>query len=374
MQAIFIILPLIGMIGAAVWAVFSFMPAFRKNKKAAAPQVRGALAKSRLIQGVAACVLAVVMLFVLVFVPASLHQVNTGEIAVVKVWGEAKETKTAGIHFGNWVSEEYVIYDLKTQEITADINAYSLDAQTMDCRLTVQYKIQSDKVIEINEKYGSLAILGDRISSVAVEQAKVVLSSQSAMTIIEKRDSLGSRFSEALTPKLEPYYVDITLCVVTNIDFSDAFEKVVEDKMIAEQEKLKAEYEKEKAIIQAEQELEVAKLAAQSKLAQAEGEANALKAIAEAEAEAIKSKSIEVARMMGFTIKEVEVQEDGVVTGISYDIDFTGKDAKEIALISDYLKYISYLETWDGKLPTVVTDSGANIMIPVPGVDTGTQS
>ncbi|MBQ7227521.1 MAG: prohibitin family protein [Clostridia bacterium] len=361
MQLIFIILPLIIMLGAFAWCGWTFWSHYKANGKKG-----GALAKRNLIQIIGSLVLAVAMMFVLVFVPASIHQVNTGEIAVVKVWGEAKYTKTAGIHFDDWISKEYVMYDLKTQEITSDIGAYSLDAQTMQCQITIQYKIQGDKVIDINEKYGSLQVLDERLIAVAVEQAKVVLSSQSAMEIIENRGSLGARFQEALATKIEPYYVDVSLCVVTNIDFSDAFEKVVEDKMIAEQEKLKAEYEKEKAIIQAEQELEVAKLAAEAKLATAEGEANAMKAIAEAEGKAIKLKSIEVARMMGFEIIETEVLEDNVVIGVEYDIDFTGKTQAEIELISEYLKYLSYLETWDGKLPTVMTDTGASIIMPMP--------
>lgn len=367
MKVIFVILPLVLMIGAIFWAVWSLRAKFKSPRKAG--NVNGSAKKlpiSNLIQFFVAMCLAVAMLFVLIFVPGSIHQVNTGEIAVVKEWGEAKEVKTAGIHYDNWVSKEYVIYDLKTQEITEDISAYSLDAQTMNCRIAVQYKIKGDKVIEIYEKYGTLDILSERITAVAVEQAKVVLSSQSAMEIIEKRDSLGARLFEALNAKIEPYFVDLSLCVATNIDFSDAFEKVVEDKMIAEQEKLKAQYEKDKAIIQAEQELEVAKLNAEARLAEAEGEANSLKAIAEAEAAAMKVKSIEVARMMGFDIIEAgEIKNDkGEVIGIEYDIDFTGKDAKEIALISDYLKYLAYLEAWDGKLPSVVTGDSASIIIP----------
>ena len=74
------------------------------------------------------------------------------------------------------------------------------------------------------------------------------------------------------------------------------------------------------------------------------------KVIAEAQAEAIKLKSIEIARMLGFTIDE------------SGNIDFTGKSSAEINIISEYLKYVEYLEKWDGKLPQVVGDSTSIIM------------
>ena len=50
------------------------------------------------------------------------------------------------------------------------------------------------------------------------------------------------------------YFVKVNTVVLTNIDFSDAFESAVEEKMIAEQAKLKAEYENQTKIDQAEAE------------------------------------------------------------------------------------------------------------------------
>ena len=156
------------------------------------------------------------------------------------------------------------------------------------------------------------------------------------------------------------YYVNITTVVLTNIDFSDAFENTVEEKMIAEQQKLKAQYEKEKAVIEAEKELEVSKLAAQAAVAKAEGNAEAALAIATAEARAIKLKSVEIARMLGFSINETKTDDT-----VEYDIDFSGKSFEEISVISDYLKYIEYLESWNGELPsTLVTDGKAQIILP----------
>ena len=136
--------------------------------------------------------------------------------------------------------------------------------------------------------------------------------------------------------------------------------------LFAEQEKMKAEYEKETAIVNAEKELEVAKLEAQAKLERAKADAEAQIEVARAEAESVKLKSIEVARALGFNIIETEItDEEGVVTAIEYEIDFEGKSSEEISLITEYLKYIEYLGKWDGKLPTVMTGDSASIMLPV---------
>lgn len=222
-----------------------------------------------------------------VFIPFSFTQIDTGEAAVVKVWGEAKEIKGEGLNFDSWISTRYIKYDLKTQEVNSEISAYSQDAQSMTANLTVQFRVQSDKLLEINKEYGELDVLTERIKAISEEKAKVVLASSSAMSLIETRSGLSAKVEEAIKGVVGQYYIDVTMIAVTDITFSEAFENTVEDKMIAEQEKLKAEYEKEKAIIQAEQQLEVAKKEAEAQLEKAKKDAEAIEVKAEAEANAL---------------------------------------------------------------------------------------
>lgn len=349
MKALFIILPLILLIATAIWIAVVIYKAVDDEWKV-----------GRVAQTIVGGFFGLAMLIVLVLVPASIHQIDAGELAVVKVWGDAKEVRTAGIHFDLWISHKYDIYDCKVQQIVTTAETYSSDGQTMNIELVIQYKIQQENAMEIAKTYGGLNMVENRIETVAIEKMKSVLSQKSAMNIIETRavvsPDVETNVRNAITAD---YYVDITTVVLTDISFTDAFEKTVEDKMVAEQEKLKAEYEKEKAIIQAEQALEVARLDAESKLAEAQGEANAIEALAKAQANSIKLKSIETARMLGFTIIE-NITEDGT----EYTIDFAGKTQEEIGLISKYLQYIEYLSVWDGVLPTVIANDSATIMIP----------
>ena len=314
---------------------------------------------------VAAILLAVAALGV-VLIPGSFHTVEAGEVAVVKHLGEARNVRKAGTYFDFWLTETYSYYDAKVQNMEIKAQAYSKDAQTMDISMTVQYQIDENKVIDIANQYGTIEVLANRIESIAIEKAKATLSSYSAMNIIETRANISPLVESTIKSAVdEEYCVNIVAVVLTNIDFSDAFEKTVEDKMIAEQEKLKAQYEKETAIVNAEKALEVAKLDAQAKIEKAKADAEAQIQVATAEAKAIKLKSIEVARALGFNITETEVVENGVVVGIEYEIDFTGKSAEEVQLITEYLKYIEYLSKWNGELPNVMTGDSANVMIPV---------
>lgn len=315
-------------------------------------------------------VLAVALVIFLI-VPFSLHTIEPGQVGVVKVWGNAKYVRTPGTYFDFWISNQYQIYDTTVQQTEIKTACYSSDAQTMDIDMVVQYQIRSADAIKIANNYGALENLSQRIKAISIDKAKTVLSEKSAMVIIETRSSISPAIEQSIKDAVsDGYCVDIVAVVITNIDFSDAFEETVEDKMIAEQQQLKAEYEKQKAIIEAEKELEVAKLQAEANIAKAQGEAEATKVKAQAEANALKAKSIEVARMLGFAITESTQDLGNGEIVVAYEIDFTGKTAEEIALISEYLKYIEYLEKWDGKLP-LVTDGSAMVYIPLENESTG---
>ncbi len=317
--------------------------------------------------GLAGLIFGGIMAVMFAIVPLSFKTVDTGEVAVVKHLGKAKQVRTSGTYFDFWLTNKYETYDTKVQNIEIITPAYSKDAQTMDLAITVQYQIVQEEVIDVAKNYGKLEVLENRIKSIAIEKTKAVLTSYSAMEIIENRSSISpsveKTIKEAVTGE---YHVDIVTVVLTNIDFSDAFEQIVESKMIAEQEKLKAQYEKETAIVNAEKELEVAKLAAQAKIEEAKAKAESEVEIAKAQAMATKLKSIEVARALGFEIVEEEiVDEETQSTSMEYTINFDGKSAQEIALITEYMKYIEYLSKWDGKLPEVMADDSAKITIPI---------
>ena len=303
--------------------------------------------KGLFLTGVIGSVISLVVLFL---VPGGFYQVEAGQAALIKEWGNAKSVETAGLKWRFWIKDTVTTYDLKVQEVDSELLAYSQDAQTMSADMVVQYKIMPDKIIDINKEYGSIESLESRITNVFLEKAKVVLASSSAMQIIENRDNLSTSVFNEVNKDAPKYYIILTTVLINDIEFNEAFENAVEQKMIAEQQQLQAEYDKQKAIIKAQEELEVAKLAAEALLASQTAEAEGQKVIAQAQAEAIKLKSLEVARMLGFNILE-----DGT-------IDYTGKTFEEIRVISEYLKYVEYLEKWDGELPQVMGDSTAVVM------------
>ena len=347
----FLLIP--GGIGITIWGV--------KGRK-----------KSLATMGIA---ISVVFLVLFLTIPFSIHQVKTGEVAVVKHMGNATRIRTAGTYFDFWMTEKYEKYDSKVQQTTITTQTYSSDGQSMDIELVVQYQIQPDKAIEIATHYGGLEILQSRIETVSTEKMKSALSQKQAMKIIETRSEVSPAVEESIKAAITTdYYVDIISVVLTDISFTDAFEKTVEDKMIAEQEKLKAQYEKEKkeieanaaaevARIEAEAQVLVAKAQADAKIEAARGNAEAQKTIAQAEAYATQIKVVELARSLGYEVNETRDEETGDV--ISYEVIW-GSDESGKQAVLQYLQYLEYLAKWNGELPDVVGD-GSGFLITVPG-------
>ncbi len=271
-----------------------------------------------------AALIGVALVIAFVFVPFSFHTVSSGQVAVVKHLGKIEGVKTAGTHYDLWVTNSYTKYDTKVRNLETKTAAYSLDAQTMTIEMTVQYQIVSDKVIDIATQYGKLDVLQSRIESIALEKTKSVLSSHKAMDIIANRGAISPAVETAIKDAIgEEYFVDIVAVVITNIDFSDAFELAVEEKMIAEQAKLKADYENETKVAKAQADAEAKLKAAQAEIEIAKAEAEALKIAAEAEAAA------------NNTIN---------------------------ASITDKIIEKVYAESWDGKMPAVV--GGGDYVLP----------
>lgn len=263
--------------------------------------------KMYLKKGVSLTLVAIILLGVFICVPFSFHTVDTGEIAVVKQLGRAKYERTAGTYFDFWMTKTYQKYDSKVRTIEINTAAYSSDAQTMTISMDLQYQILSDKVTEIANQYGNIEALESRIMAIATERSKSTIGANTAMHIIANRDAMSPAVEDAIREAVgEKYFVNIVSVVVTNIDFSDAFEVAVEEKMVAEQNQLKAEYEN------------------QAKVAKAEADAEAKLIAAEAEAEAN--------RLLEKSLTDKILQE-------------------------------MYIDKWDGKLPQVVAGDDTSLMI-----------
>ena len=289
-------------------------------------------------------VIAIIGIVGFVLVPWNFHQVETGEVAVVRNMGKIEGTRDSGVHFDFWMTNSYQTYDTKIRSLSIETQAYSQDAQTMTIQMSVHYQIDPSKAVEIASKYGSLEILENRITGKAIQETKDVLTKRGAEKIIEERNLISQEVADAVESAIgADYYVDIQTVALTNIDFSDAFEKAVEEKMVAAQKKLQAEIENDMKIA-------AAKAEADAKLEEAKLKVD----IATQEAEAAKIKASNEAE-----IKEIQANAEAEARKIVSEVWKNMSDEAREAT----LKQLA-LEKWDGKLPeTMVGDDFLNDLI-----------
>ena len=159
--------------------------------------------------------------------------------------------------------------------------------------------------------------------------------------------------------------------------------------MIAEQAKLKADYENETKIAQAKaeadakvKEAEAEKAVQEAKKAAELAAAEADKAIMEAKkaaelaeatanSEIARIQTINIARTLGYTIRRDEILDsEGNPTGefgAEYiDFEATRHLGLDEANLYDYMRYIAYMNAWNGELPDTVLGDNVGVIVPTP--------
>lgn len=203
-----------------------------------------------------------------------------------------------------------------------EVMSYSKDQQTAALRISVSYRLPADQVATIYAEYGGqdgiVARLLDRQLPAAV---KGVFGRYNAVTAIQDRPRMAADMLDVLQAAVKgPIIIDSLQ--LENIDFSDAYEGSIEDRMLAEVEVQKVKQNAEREKITAEITVIQAQANADSKLAEAKAAAEATRIQGDAEAAAIKAK--------GEALRE---------------------NAGLIAL--------TQAEKWDGALPTTMVPNGS---------------
>lgn len=217
------------------------------------------------------------------------------------------------------------VAEISTQQqarLYENVAAYSKDQQTAMLRVSVTYSIPPDKVTDMYSQYsGSFDNLLSRVLDRQVnEQVEIVFGQFNAITAVQDRGRLSSEISSAIK-KVVYGPIAIHAIQVENIDFSDAYETSIEERMKAEVEvqRLKQNAEREK--VQAQIVVTQAQAQADSVLAKAQSEAKAITMRGDAEANAINAK---------------------------------GKALRDNPALVGLIQ----AERWDGKLPTTMVPGG----------------
>ena len=209
-----------------------------------------------------------VVLGILVSTGGSMYTVDQGERGVVLHYGEVNKIADSGLHF-KWPYVDRVVR-IPTRTTTGtlkDIFGYSSDQQPAQISLSVTFAIADDGVEALYTQFGKI----DNLYELAI----VPIVTQGIKTV--SGEELNNKTRDAIANALAEYpYLRIESVQIENVDFSDAYEQTIEDRM-------KAEVEVERY----KQNLERERIEAQIAATRAQGQADAQIKAAEAEAKAI---------------------------------------------------------------------------------------
>lgn len=230
----------------------------------------------------------VVVLGAMTVLFGSWYTVDQGERGVILRNGAVVGIAQPGLGFKTPIVDSVVDISVQTHVETFDkMAAYSADQQPAEMRVSVNYRLSPDKVTDIYASYGSAeGVLNRLIRPNVFQETKVVFGQFTAVKAIQDRAKLNTLVSEAIQHAVSGPVI-IESVQIENIDFSDAYEQSIEQRMLAEVEVQKLRQNAEREKVQAEITVTKATAAASATLAQARAEADAIKLRGDAEAQAI---------------------------------------------------------------------------------------
>jgi regulator of protease activity HflC (stomatin/prohibitin superfamily) len=170
----------------------------------------------------------------------------------------------AGVHFVNPISQVRVV-EVRLQRATMEgASASTKDMQQVHTDITTNYRLSGEKVAAIYKDFG--LNVTDKVLAPSINEAfKSVTAHYTSEELITKRDEVSSAILQRVKEKVAQFDITIDSVSLVNFGFSPDYQKAIEQKVIATQQKQKAE-----------QDLERIKVEAASRIAQAEGEAKAI--------------------------------------------------------------------------------------------------
>jgi regulator of protease activity HflC (stomatin/prohibitin superfamily) len=219
-------------------------------------------------------------LIALTVIGGSFYTVDQGERGVILRNGAVVGTAEPGLGFKLPIVDSIREINVQTQaRVYKDVMVYSRDQQNAGLQVSVNYRLASDKVEQIYSEFGGQDGIVSRLLDRQVpEEVKNVFGKFNAVTAIQERARLGMEIQEAIQKAASNPMLIVESVQVENIDFSDAYEKSIEQRMLAEVEVQKVQQNAEREKVQAEIAVIQAKAQADAVKLQGDAEAHAINA------------------------------------------------------------------------------------------------
>lgn len=237
-------------------------------------------------------IIAVVLSILLIFL-GCLASVPTGHTGVVTTFGRVESyTYDAGFNMkAPWQS--VIMMDNRVQKANTSLACFSADIQEVNVSYTLNYQIDKVNAQEIYKNVGKQYFDTVIVPNIA-EAVKVVTARYTAEELVSSRAELALAIEDVLAENLAQYNIQLVSAAIEDMDFTDAFTNAVEAKQVAAQNKLQAEIEQQRKIMEQEAAAKMAVMQAEAdaQVAKTKADAKAYEGQKQAEANAALEKSI----------------------------------------------------------------------------------
>jgi len=182
---------------------------------------------------------------------SSFSIIETGERGVVLRLGEYKYTMNEGLNFKAPFIDSVYKMQIRDRSYNSDVEVSSKDMQTIKISSSLVYSLDSQKVGDIYRRYGN-DIESTIIKPTVAEVINATIAQYPIEEFVSKRDEISKKIMGTTQTRLSDIGIDIKSFLITNHDFSDDYNKAIEQKKIAEQAAITAEYNKQKAQLDSE--------------------------------------------------------------------------------------------------------------------------
>lgn len=236
------------------------------------------MSQVKVIMGVGGAVVA--GLIALTVIGGSFYTVDQGERGVITRNGAVIGTAEPGLGFKMPIIDSIREINVQTQaQLYKGVMVYSRDQQNASLQVSVNYRLATDQVEKIYSEYGGQDGIVTRLLDRQVpEEVKNVFGQFNAVTAIQERTRLSTEVQTAIQKAAGSSMLIVESVQIENIDFSDAYEQSIEQRMLAEVEVQKVQQNAQREKVQAEIAVIQAKAQADAVKLQGDAEAHAINA------------------------------------------------------------------------------------------------
>ncbi len=202
-------------------------------------------------------VIGAVVIVVLIILGGAFVQIGPGERGVLMTFGAVQPgVLDPGLHLKVPFMQSVARMNVQVQNSQSTETAASRDLQDVSTTVATNWHILPGDAEWVYQQIGTESQLMDKVIRPAISNAiKAVTAHYNAEDLIVERDQVRNQIETQIRKALVPFRVVVDAVNITDFHFSRQFAAAIEEKQVAQQRALQAQYELQKAKVVAQQKI-----------------------------------------------------------------------------------------------------------------------